>query len=214
MKFREELRQDREWVGDSAAINARMQIALGSGQFDLVIIQATQAVSNRRNALAKHGSIGDDESVGFELCFVLLDKIPEADAADFFFTFDEDLYIDGELAVHFLERFKRFQVNVDLAFVVSRTAAEKIAVTNGGLEGGRGPEIERFGGLHVIVPIKKNGWLAGSFQRFRVNERVEGSGNDLYMLETSSAKIAGNPVRAALDIRFVLALGADAGDTQ
>ena len=73
---------------------------------------------------------------------------------------------------------------------------------------------ERLGRLHVIVSVKKNGWLAGSFQRFRVNERVEGSGNDLYMLETSSAKIAGNPVRAALDIRFVLALGADAGDTQ
>src|SRR5207249_10684104 len=120
------------------------------------------------------------DSVSLELWCALLDKIPEADAVDFFFTFDEVLYIDGELAVHFLERFKSFQVNVDLAFLVSRTAAEKIAVTNGGLEGGSGPEIERFGGLHVIVPVKKNGWLAGSFQLFRVNERVEGSGNDLY----------------------------------
>jgi len=43
---------------------------------------------------------------------------------------------------------------------------------------------------------------------------VETRRDDLNVLESSGTKIAGYPVRTALDIRFVLALGADAGDTQ
>ena len=105
-------------------------------------------------------------------------------------------------------------MDVDLSFVVGGATAEKVAVANGGLEGRRGPEIKRLGRLHVVMAIKKNGGLAGSFQRFRIDERVEGSGNDLDVLEAGSAKTAGDPVGAALDIRFVFALCADAGDAQ
>jgi hypothetical protein len=43
---------------------------------------------------------------------------------------------------------------------------------------------------------------------------VETRRDDLNVLESSGTEIASNPVRAALDIRFVLALGADARDTQ
>src|SRR5437016_10817908 len=102
-----------------------MQIALRPGQLDLVIVQSAQAVSDGGNTLAKHGSIGDDKRVGLQLFLVLLDVVPEADAPDFFFPFDQDLYVDGKLAVYFLQRFERFQVDMDLAFVVGGTASDR-----------------------------------------------------------------------------------------
>src|ERR1700687_1536598 len=64
------------------------------------------------------------------------------------------------------------------------------------------------------MPIEENGWLAGSLQRLRVDERVETRWDDLNVFESGGAEIARNPVRTALDIRFVLALGADAGNAQ
>src|SRR3989440_12210309 len=64
------------------------------------------------------------------------------------------------------------------------------------------------------MPVEKDGWLAGSLQRFRIDKRVQTCGDDLNALESSGAEIAGHPARAALDIRFVLAFGADAGDAQ
>jgi len=62
--------------------------------------------------------------VGLQLFLVLLDVIPEADASDLFFPFDQDLYVDRKFAVDFLQGFERFQVDVDLAFVVGGTAAK------------------------------------------------------------------------------------------
>ena len=103
MKLREKLREDCEGIRDGAAVYTGVQISLRAGQFDLVIVQAAQTVGDGGYAFAKHGSIRDDEGIGLELGFVLLNEIPQTDAADFFFAFNEDLYIDGKLAVHFLQ---------------------------------------------------------------------------------------------------------------
>lgn len=105
-------------------------------------------------------------------------------------------------------------MNVDLAFVIRGAAAEKIAVTHGGFEGRRSPKIERFCGLHIIVAVKEYGGLAGSFERFGVDERVKICGNDFDFLETSGAKIVRDPASGAFDVRFVFALGADTRDPQ
>src|SRR5258708_30195216 len=101
-----------------------MQIAGGTGQFDLVVIQSAQTVGDGGHALGEHGSVGDDQRVGFEFFFVFLDVIPEADAANFFFALDQNFDVDGKFAVHILQRFERFQMNVHLALVVGGAAAE------------------------------------------------------------------------------------------
>jgi hypothetical protein len=53
-------------------------------------------------------------------------------------------------------------MNVHLAFVIGGPAAEKIAVAHGGFEGGRSPELERFGRLHIVVPVEKDRGLPRS----------------------------------------------------
>ena len=103
---------------------------------------------------------------------------------------------------------------MNLALIVGSTAAEEIAVANSGLEGRRSPEIERLGGLHVIMAVEENGGLAGGFQRFRVDEWVQGGGDDFNVFETGGTEIAGDPVRASFYIRLMLALGTDAGNAQ
>jgi len=60
---------------------------------------------------------------------------------------------------------------MDLAFVVSGTASKEIALcARVGSNGGEVPKIEWFGRLHVVMPVKRC-LVAGSFQRFRVDER-------------------------------------------
>src|ERR1700730_16128178 len=103
-------------------------------------------------------------------------------------------------------------MNVDLAFVISGAAAEEIAVADGGFEGGRSPEIERFRGLHVVVAVKEDCRFAGSFERLGVDERVKIGGNDFNFLKSGGAEMIGDPASGALDVRFVFAFGADARD--
>src|SRR6266852_9363186 len=105
-------------------------------------------------------------------------------------------------------------MNVHLALVVGGAAAEEIAVAHGGLKGRRGPEIERLSGLHVVVPVEKNGGLAGRFEGFGVDQRMHVGGNDFNFLESGGAQFVGNPACGALDVGLVLALGADAVDAE
>ena len=103
---------------------------------------------------------------------------------------------------------------MDLALVVGGTTSKEVAVSNGGFERGRSPEIERLGRLHVIVAVKEDGGFARSFQRFRIDEWVEIRGYDLNRFKSGGAQVIGHPARTSFDVRLVLALSADARDSQ
>src|SRR5690242_21625167 len=105
-------------------------------------------------------------------------------------------------------------MNMDLAFVVGCATAKEIAATNGGFERGRGPELERFGRLHIVMPVEENRGLPRGFQRLGVNERVQVRRNNFHSFESRCAQMIGNPARAPLNIRLMLALGTDAWDAQ
>ncbi len=79
-----------------------MQIAGRSGEFDLVVIQAAQSVGDRGNALGEHGGIGNDQGIGFQFFAIFLNVVPQADAANFFFAFDQYFYVNAQATV---ERF-------------------------------------------------------------------------------------------------------------
>src|SRR5882672_3328114 len=103
---------------------------------------------------------------------------------------------------------------MNLALVVGGAATEEIAIADGGFEGRSGPEIERLGGLHVVVAVEKDRGFAGSFERFRVDEGVKICRDDFNRFKSRSAEIVRDPAGAALDVRLVFALGADAGNAQ
>ena len=158
--------------------------------------------------------IRDDQRVGLELGLILLHVVPQAHAADFFFAFDQHLDVDGQLAGGLVQRIERADVNVHLSFVVGGAAAEEIAAAHGRLKRRRGPQVDRLDGLDVVMAVEKDGGLAGRAQRFGVDEGMHLGGHDLDAIEPGAAQAVGNPLGGALDVRLVLALGADAGDAQ
>src|ERR1700682_4364986 len=119
-----------------------MKIASWAGQLDLVVIEAPQTISDGRNALREHGRVGYQQGIGFEFFFILLHIVPQADATNFLFAFDENFDIHGKFAVNFLQTFEGFQMNMYLTFVVGGTSAEKLSVANGRLEGRRSPQLQ------------------------------------------------------------------------
>src|SRR5580700_10115712 len=105
-------------------------------------------------------------------------------------------------------------MDVNLAFVVGGAAAVEIAVAGFGNKRRGCPEIHRVGRLNVIVSVEKYCRLAGSFEGFRINQRIQTGGNDLDSFETGRAKMIGNPIGSALDVRLVLAFRADGWDAK
>src|SRR6267378_3876203 len=103
-------------------------------------------------------------------------------------------------------------MDVDLPLIVGGAATKKFAFAHGGLKGRRGPEIEGLSRLHVVMSVKKNSGLTGGFEGFGVNQRMHAGGNDFNFFESGGAQFFGNPAGGALDIRLVLALGADTGE--
>src|SRR5207248_946470 len=118
------------------------------------------------------------------------------------------------LAVDLLKRLQRLQMNVDLAFVGGGPAAKEIAIANCGFKRGRGPKLERLGRLHVVVSIEEDCRLPGSSQRFRINQGVQVGRNHLNRFKSGVPQVISNPASAAFDIRFMFALGADAGNVK
>src|SRR6202022_4258363 len=191
-----------------------MKIASWSGQFDLIVVETSQAVSDGRYALRKHGSVRYQQGIGFEFFFIFLHIVPQADAANFLFAFDENFYVYGKFAVDFLQTLERFQVNMHLALVVGGASAEKFSVADGRFEGRRSPQLQRLGGLHIVVTIKEDRGFTGGFQRFGVYQRMQTSRNDFNRFKASGAQILGHPPRAVLHVLLVLGFRADAGDAQ
>jgi hypothetical protein len=143
-----------------------------------------------------------------------LNKIPKADAADFFFALDKDLDVNGKFPVELVEGFQGLEVDMNLALVVGRAATINVAVADGGLKGGRSPKVQRLGGLDIIVAIKKDGRFAGSFEGFGINERVKIGGDNFDVFEASGTETIGNPVGAAFDVGFMFAFGTDRRNTE
>ena len=214
VKFCEQFREKCQWIGNGTAIDAGVKVAHGAGQLDLVIVQSAQAVGDRRDAFAEHGSIGDDERIGFEFFFIFLNEIPEADATDFLFALDENFDIDGKFSGDLVQGLKSFEMDVDLSFVVGGTARVNVAVANGGFERGSGPKVQGFGRLNVVMSIEQDGWFAGRVERFGIDERVQRRGNDFNRFKSSGTEIVGDPAGSALDVGLVFGLGADAGDAK
>ena len=69
--------------------------------------------------------------------------------------------VDRQLAPGREVRLQGLDVQEELALVVGRAAGVDAPVAHGGLEGRRGPEVERLGGLHVVVAVDQHGRRAG-----------------------------------------------------
>src|SRR5260370_14140235 len=156
-------------MGNGTAIDAGMKVAHGTGQLDLVIVQSAQAVGDGRDAFGKHGGVGNHERIGFEFFLIFLDEIPEADAADFLFAFDENFDVDGKFSGDLMQGLKGLEMDVDLSLIVGGAARVNVAAANGGFERGGGPKLQGFGRPDVVMSIEEDGWFAGVVEKVGMN---------------------------------------------
>src|SRR4029078_11006929 len=101
--------------------------------------------------------IRDDDCVGCEEFFVRLDERLQILAANFFLALGEDDDVDGKRATRGEMRFERLDVEEQLAFSVHWAAREDLAVAHRGLERRAIPELERLGGVHVVMTVNEDG---------------------------------------------------------
>ena len=150
--------------------------------------------------------------MGLEFRLVFLDVVPKAHTANFLFAFDQHLEIDRKFAVELPERFEGLQMNVYLPLIVGRAPAENVSVAHLGLERRRSPELKRFGGLYVVMPIEKDGRFSRSVERFRINQGMKVGRHDFDRTEAGGTKMIGHPPGGPFDVGLVLAFGANRRD--
>src|SRR5207247_3106128 len=97
-------------------------------------------------------------------------------------------------------------MNVHLSLVVGGAAAEEISVSHRWFESGRSPELERLGGLHIIVTVEEDRWLARCFERFGVNEGVEIRRRNFDGFHAASAEFVRYTICGPLDILLVISV--------
>src|ERR1019366_6110196 len=93
-------------------------------------------------------------------------------------------------------------------------ASEELAVADRGFERGRGPQFERLGRLHVVVPVHEHGRRAGGrLAPLGEHHGMAGSGNRLRR-EADVHELLVQPGRGAERVGVVLRARTDAGNPE
>ena len=100
---------------------------------------------------------------------MLGEEVCEVEGADFFFAFDEEFDVEGEIIVEGVEG---GEVDGDAGFVVGCAAAVEAAVALEGFKGRGGPGGFVAGGLDVVVGVEQDGGVGGSGEAFAVDGGV------------------------------------------
>jgi hypothetical protein len=161
-----------------------------------------------------HAGIGDDHRLAQEFLASGAEERSEVGAADFLFAFDEEGEVAGELGAGAKEGFDGFEVGEVLAFVVAGTAGEQGIAVAPGFKRGGGPQLERFGWLHVVVAVHQEvGAFAGAPWSAGEDDGMPGGGTD-FGVESQGSGVVSEPLGAGLEVNGVAGLGADGWEAQ
>ena len=139
-------------VGHRTAEVAGVQVAVRARHFDLPIGQTAQAGGERGEFGGEHRGVAHQNHIAAQQFAVRREESRERGTADFLFAFENELHVVAKQVVAH-EIFEGFDLNERLSFVVVGTARPNVAVAHLGFERIGVPEVEGFGGHHVIVRI-------------------------------------------------------------
>ena len=105
-------------------------------------------------------------------------------------------------------------MDMNLPFIIGRTAPVDISVAHFRLEGRGVPEFQRFGWLDIVVSVEKDRGFARGFEGFGINKRMKFGGYNFDGLESRGAQAVCNPFGGAVDVWLMLAFGAYGRDAQ
>ena len=170
----DEFGEDGIGVGDAAAEDAAVEVDGGAvdGEFDAG--DAAEPVGEGGNAFGDHAGVGDGDDVAGEVGAVGVEERLEGGAADFFFAFEEEGEVEGEVAVLGEGGGDAGDVGEELAFIVGAAAGVDSAVLDAWFEGRGDPLVERVDWLDVVVAVDEEGGAAGLVLIFGDEDRVAG----------------------------------------
>ena len=140
------------------------------GEFDAG--DAAEPVGERGNAFGDHAGVGDGDDVAGEVGAVGVKERLEVGAADFFFAFEEEGEVEGEVAVLGEGGGDAGDVCEELAFIVGAAAGVDPAVFDAWFEGRGDPLVERVDWLDVVVAVDEESGAAGLVLIFGDEDRV------------------------------------------
>src|SRR6266516_8079320 len=95
-------------------------------------------------------------SIGLQQVSICRSNSFEVRAADLLFPFDDPAQCNRQLTVGSTQGADRCQASSDLALVVACAASVKLPVAHGWFKGRREPQLERLGGLDIVVVIEQD----------------------------------------------------------
>ena len=142
------------------------------------------------------------------------DERREMGAADFLFTLGEHQDVHREAAAHGEVRFQRLDVQEELALVVDGAARVEPSVAHLRLEGGRRPELEWLGGLHIVMTVDQDGRRGGARTAPLRHDDGMTAGLVHRRGQSRGAQRLCGPLRSASRVGIVLRAGAHAGNAE
>ena len=211
----EQFAQRHGWILDRAAVNAGVQIAVGTGELDLERGDAAQRVRQRRVLEVGHACVGNHDAVALEFAFVLLEKLDERFAADLLLALYDERQVARQLGAGLEIRLDRLEMGEVLALVVAGAAREEVAAAKRRLERRAVPQLERLGRLNVVVAVHEKVRLGAvaPARRGGSDDRVA-AGPVHARLEAKRLGVTGEPAGAVGHVFFVRALRRHAGEAQ
>ena len=158
-----DLRQHRHQrvgrVEHRAAVEARVQVALGGAHLHRRLHEAARRQRDRGRALVDHQRVEHDRAVGVVLAGP--EPLQHRGAADLLLALDQEAHVHGQLARPG-KLARHVQQRQEVALVVGRAARVDAPVALGRLERRALPQLQRAGCLNVVVAVGEHGGRAGA----------------------------------------------------
>ena len=210
----ENARERHGRIDHRAAVHAGVQIAIGPAHVDLEVRHPAQRRQDTGNPRGEHGGVGDHDGITGKPHLLALEELLEVLAADFLLAFGQHDHVHRQRAAHGEVRLERLEVQIQLSLVVDRSTRIDAPVAHGGLERGRGPQLEGFGRLHVVVSVdQQRGRLGASVAPFTDHDGMSRRGLDRGG-EPDSGERVGDELRRRGAVGCVLGARAHAGNAQ
>ena len=189
-----------------------MEVPVGTGDLDLHVAQAFEAVDQRRLPGREERRVGDHHAVGREApAAVLADVFVDRLTPGLLLPFDQELDVDRQAPPLGQHRRHRLEVGVGLPLVVRGAARHQLVPLHRGLERRMAPELDGIDRLHVVMPVEEDRGLARRAQPLPVHQRMAG-GVDPFRLKPRRAHLVQQEVARAQHLVLVLRIGRDRGD--
>ena len=205
---RDHLREHDGRIGHRSAVQARVQIAVGSRNGHLYIAQAPQAASDRRHVPAEHAGIRNENHIGTKELLVPGAPCRNARRADLFLSLDHELDVARQLAGR-NHRLQRLDMHERLPLVVVGPAPPNTSVAQNRLERVGLPLVERIDRHHVVVTVHEHGRRSRIDDLLAVNDRIAVGRHHLGSVGAGGKKRVAQMLGATDHIAPVRAVGAD-----